>query len=294
MYRKLTFLLMMFFLMTCYTYAQWDDEDEKGNDKHHHKHSMNFRRIFDKPTIQIGYGLTKENLDGFSDNFENTSIAEIKLGYSGQWESWFGKKVLRYNYPYFTVGVISSDLDGRNKTNGYLQSTLWRFGFGREEGYTIKAGSVGILPYTSSQMMWSRLDMKQLPDSSNLTDSNHISLFNKSFRFGSSFDGGISFQFSKLISFQVEYERANIYQRHLFFINMASGIIEAAGNEIINTFVGSILRKEPLAGSIVNFILKGIYEFGISELRSKQMNWPFGGEACLNYHIVKAGFGFTF
>ena len=71
-------------------------------------------------------------------------------------------------------------------------------------------------------------------------------------------------------------------------------IIEQAGAGMIDGFVGSILKHEPVAGAIVNFVLKNAYYFGINQLRSKQMNWPLGGEATLNYSTFKAGLTFSF
>ena len=280
----------LLFLFTGISLAQWDDSTTV--EKKHHKHFP--EAIFDRPAIKLNYGPTKENLNGFINSFEKNSVAEIKVGYSGQWESWFGKKILKYNYSYFTLGILSPDIDTRKRSKWYLQSNLTRFGFGKEEGYPIKVSIFGILPYTSSQIMWSYLDQKDYPDSSYLSDINLLSLYDKSYRFGSTFNCGISAQFTKLLSAQIEYERANIYRRHLFFMNSVSGLIEAAGNEIIDSFVGAVLRREPIAGSIVNFIFKGLYGYGMSQIRSGQMNWPFGGEPCLNYFMAKIGIGFTF
>ena len=251
-----------------------------------------FKSYFEKPKISINYGLSNLRLDGFTGNFENTSLGEIKLGYSGEWTSWYGKKVLKYNYGYATFGTYTTDLDFRTKTSGYLPSTLWRFGFGKDAGYNIKAGSVGIIPYTSGALMWSKLDMNQLPASP--SDSNLISLYNKSFRFGNVYNGGLDFQFTKMFGFNMGYERANIYRRHLFFINFVSLLLEQVGEEAIDGFIGSILVHQPVAGAIVNFLLKNLYSYAYSQLRSQQMNWPFGGESCLNYSTFKAGFSFSF
>ena len=273
------------------SFAQFDDDDDNGY-RHHNR--FHFKRYFEKPKIEVSYGLSNLKLDGFINKFENTSLGEIKLGYSGQWSSWYGKNVLKYNFGYVTFGTYTTDLDSRTKTVGNLKSSLWRFGIGNEDGYNIKAGSIGIIPYTSGAMVWSSLDMKQLPDSSNLTDLNRILLYNKTMRFGNVYNGGIDFQFTRMFGFNLSYERANIYQRHLFFRNFVSQLIEQAGAGMIDEFVGSILRHEPVAGAIVNFVLKNAYYFGFNQLRSKQMNWPLGGEATLNYSTFKAGLTFSF
>lgn len=285
------YILLSVFLISFANIAlgQFFDEDENN-----YYDGRYFRSYFERPKIIVNYGLSNLRMDGVTSSFENTSLGEIKLGYSGQWTSWYGKKVLKYDYGYATFGAYSTDLDFRTKTTGYLPSTLWRLGLGMDEGYNIKAGSVGIIPYTSGAIMWSKLDMNQLPDSLSTADSNLISLYNKSVRFGNVYNGGLDFQFTKMFGFNMGYERANIYRRHIFFMNFLSLAIEQVGAEVIDGFTGSILDHEPIAGALVNFVLKNLYYYAYNQLRSQQMNWPFGGEPCLNYSTIKAGFSFSF
>ncbi len=282
--RKILLTLILFIFATG-TYAQ-DKKYSHWNDEWLHiKH----------PTIEVSYGITKTKLDGFSARFENVSLADIKLGFSNEIYEHRKEDFHKYVYPYFNFGNVSSDLDSREKTAGNLKSSSWRFGFGRKEGYPINlGGQFSILPYTSSTMTWTRLDMKSLPDSSNLTDMNRLLLYDKAFRFGSSWDGGLNINFTKNFAINAGYERANTYQRYLFWKQTGSMIVEEVGVGLIDEFVKSILHREPVAGSIVNFLLKNAYYFGVYQLRSKEMNWPFGGEAALNFDSFKFGFTVTF
>jgi hypothetical protein len=250
---------------------------------------------WDKPTVELSYGFAKINLDGFSQRFENTSKADIKLGYASELKAFTGKSVVKYINAFAEFGGYSNDLDSRIKSIGNLNSNLWQLGLGKKEGYKIRAGNFSILPYTSNSIMWSRLDMKNFPDSiASQTDFNRINLFNKSVRFGSNWEGGINIGIGNMISLQAGYERLNVYQRYLFWKNTGSQIIEQAGLGMLDEFIRRVLHDQPVAGSIVNFILKNAYEFGIYQLRSKQMNWPFGGEASLNFDTYKFGLGFRF
>lgn len=249
----------------------------------------------ERPVLEVSYGISKINYDAFTQSFENTSLIDLKFGAASNIKrKKYKDKLSKYNFGYLAFGVHSSDLDMREKTAGYFESSMWRLGLGRKEGYMIKAGSIWILPYTTSTMMWSRLDMKQLPDSSNLYDRNRLLLFDKAVRFGSVYEGGIDFHLSNLVSVQFKIERQNVYQRHLFWKNTGSMIIEEIGHGIIDQFVKNVLKKEPIAGSIINFVLQNAYYIGIYQLRSKEMNWPFGGEASLNFDSFKFGLGFTF
>jgi hypothetical protein len=97
-----------------------------------------------------------------------------------------------------------------------------------------------------------------------------------------------------LLAFDITYERNNAYSRYLFWKQSGSMILQEAGIGMIDYFVSRVLRNEPIAGSIVNFVLKSAYYYGFNELKSKEMNWPFGGDASLNYSTFKFVTGFTF
>jgi hypothetical protein len=257
---------------------------------------------FERPVIEASYGLSKTYLSGFTNSFENTSLIDLKLGYSSEiskhtkkWRKRYsGNTYNKYHFGYLTVGAYSSDIDFRDKTAGSLPLSMWRFGLGKKEGYPIKAGSVSILPFNSNTLMWSRLDMKQFPDSSNMTDLSTILMYNQTFRFGSTFEGGVDVHFTNMLSVSLQYERSNIYQRYLFWKGAGSMVIEEIGSGMIDYFVKQILRNKPVAGSIVNFVLKNAYYYGFYQLRTQEMNWPFGGEPALNFNTFKLGFGFTF
>ena len=286
MTQKLFVLISIFLVISGNIFSQ---DKIKSN-----QNSWNYK-FWDRPSIEISYGLAKINLDGFSQKFENTSKLDIKLGYASEHKTFAGKLVVKYVNGFAEFGGFSNDLDSRVKTPGSLNSNMWQFGLGKKEGYKIYAGPVSILPYTSNGAIWSRLDMKSFPDSvSNYNDYSRINLFNKSLRFGSKWEGGLNIGIGNMFSLNAGYERANVYQRYLFWKNIGSVIVEEAGLGLIDEFVGRVLHNEPIAGSIVNFVLKNAYEFGIYQLRSKQMNWPFDGEASLNFDTFKFGMGFRF
>lgn len=250
---------------------------------------------FDNPAIELTYGMSKINLDAFSGGFENLSLIDIKAGYTYRDNLWDRSAENKKSFGYFTLGNYSSDLDLRNKTAGKIESNNWRFGFGKREGYMIRSGNFGFYPYTSGLLMWTRTDFKS--DYTNILsieDAARLDMFNKTFRFGSSYEGGLGFHFGKMVSFNIIYERNNTYQRYLFWKQTGSMILEEVGKGVIDYFVGEILKNTPVAGSIVNFVFKNAFYYGIYQLKSKEMNWPFGGEPSLNFDTFKIGFGFAF
>jgi hypothetical protein len=251
-------------------------------------------RFFDKPFIELNNGTSKLSLDGFGSKFSNAGLIELKLGSVTQYKSRYSKSVLKYFNSYVFINKVSSSLDYSTKTAGTLPFDMWRFGAGKKEGYGVKIGSMSITPYTSSSLVWSYLDMRNFPDATLIDDNYALAKFNKSTRFGTQGEGGLIFNILPMVSFEAKYERSAIFPRTLFWKYLGSAIIEEGGMQMVDHFVTRVLKNEPLAGVIVNFVLKNAYSYGIYELRKSKMNWPFATDAPLMHETFKFGVSFTF
>jgi len=282
MKKIVTFFLLTFFVMFI----------SNGISQVHSKHN-NFR-FFDKPYIELNNGTSQLSLDGFGSKFSNGGLVELKLGSATQYKSRYSKDVLKYMNSYVFLSKISSSLDYRTNSAGTLPYDIWRFGAGKKEGYGVKIGSMSITPYTSSSLVWTHLDMKNFPDESMLNDNAALAKFNKNVRFGTQSEGGVIINVLPMVSLEAKYERSAIFPRTLFWKYAGSAIIEEGGMQLVDNFVSRVLRNEPLAGAIVNFVLKNAYSYGIYELRKDKMNWPFDTEAPLMHESFKFGLSFTF
>ena len=258
------------------------------------KSKHNDFRFFDKPFIELNNGTSQLSLDGFGSKFSNAGLIELKLGSATQYKSRYSKNVLKYFNSYVFINKVSSSLDYRTSTAGTLPFDMWRFGAGKKEGYGAKIGSMSITPYTSSSISWTYLDMKNFPDASFENDNTALAKFNKNIRFGTQSEGGIIFNVLPMISLEAKYERSAIFPRTLFWKYAGSALIEEGGMQLVDDFVSRVLKNEPLAGVIVNFVLKNAYSYGIYELRKSKMNWPFDTEAPLMHESFKFGMSFTF
>jgi opacity protein-like surface antigen len=282
--KPLKFLLLFICLIPSISYAQ--------SPKHNWKNR--------NPTIQINYGLSEISLKNSSTGISNAGMLELRLGYTYQKESIYGNNTVKYNEGFSFLGYASDRLIPEHSRTSGLKSDLWKFGFGNKSAYGIDLNSITIIPYTSGSFVWSRFSYVDpvitFAGLEYFAGSEHPDLndFNDAFRFGSQTESGISFQFAKGVSIDAEYERSLIFPRHLFGKYLGSTAIEAAGLALLDGFTRSVLRNNPVAGSIVNFLLKSGYSYGIYELRSSDMNWPFETAAPLNYNTFKIGLNFTF
>jgi hypothetical protein len=251
-------------------------------------------KLFDKPYIELNNGTSQLSLDGFGSKFSNAGLIEMKLGSATEYKSHYSKDVLKHFNSYILISKVSSSLNYRTNANGNLPFDMWRFGVGKKEGYGVKIGSMSITPYNSSSITWSALDMRNFPDESFSEDNIALVKFNKSMRFGTQSEGGIIFNVLPMVSLEAKYERSAIFPRTLFWKYAGSAIIEEGGMQLVDDFVSRILKNQPLAGVIVNFVLKNAYSYGIYELRKSKMNWPFDTEAPLMHESFKFGVSFTF
>lgn len=251
-----------------------------------------FYKIFnDKPSIELSYGLSDIRLNGDKNSLAGVGLFELKLGYTMQRQSGYGKKILNYNNRYLFLSNASSD-NSAKKNNEGIESNMWRFGVGNKKGYCLKLGSVAVMPYTSNSFAWSRFEYTNQQNS--MTDYSSLDDFNEAFRFGSTSEAGINLQLAPGFSIEPKYEISDIYPRHLFGKQLMSSVIEISGIYLIDRFTRAVMMNAPVAGTFVNFILKNAYEYGFYQLRKDKMNWPFTSAAPLRYNTFKLGMTFTF
>jgi hypothetical protein len=125
-------------------------------------------------------------------------------------------------------------------------------------------------------------------------DQNILKYYDESFRFGTSTEAGVRYQALKNIVLDAGYERAIVFQRHLFWKWTGSALIESVAQGLADMFVDEVFDSSPTAAPIVNFLLKNGLSYGLYELRQKKMNWPFPSEAPISYDQFKFGVTFVF
>ncbi len=285
------FTTLMLLIAVIFTFS-----DGFGQEKNGDKDSYWYRDFwrYKRPAIELSYGISDAGIDGIISDFQNSSSGEIKLGYSSKIRFYGQSKWEKYLYSFVRIGAYSNQIDTRDEKENGLNYEMWRFGFGKKEGYPLGNEKFLVLPYSLNSYDWSKLNLKQFPDSGMIYDNERFKMFNKSFRFGTTFEGGFNLKFGNMLAVHMGYERTNIYQRFMVWKNLGSIIIEEAGYGLIDEFVRKVLRENPVAGSVVYFILRNAYSYGIYHLRSQQMNWPFGGESSLNINTFKTGLSLTF
>lgn len=296
-------IILIFTILVIYSnsYSQYSqytiDESDKLLEKKEVSSGDKFRgaKFLEKPTLEMSYGISEIGIDGLSSGLSPAGMLELKLGYSTQRKSYYNKKsVLKYLNGFTFLSVASTDLNTNVKSVSELNSETWRFGLGMKQGYGVEIGESAIMPYTSGAFVWSRLNLQGTPGTLAENDLNLLSNFNESFRFGTLSESGINLQIVPLITLQAKYERAIVFPRHLFAVQMGSMFIETVGAYMLGDFIDNVMRNSPVLGTIVSFALKSGYSYGIYELRKSEMNWPFGGEAPLSFDTYKVGMTFTF
>ncbi len=248
-----------------------------------------------KPSVELTYGVSQVRLNTSPVSLSNTGMFELRLGFTRQYEAKsYGKDIVNYSNNFLFLSNASVDFTGKPEDSLSVDNSLWRFGFGNKEGYGIKAGgNFVITPYNAGSFAWSEFKYDNNPG---IADSLYGTLndFNDAFRFGSTWEAGINFQIVKGFSITPMYEISHVYPRHLFGKQAMSSLIEFSGLVLIDAFTKKILKNAPVAGVLMNFVLKNAYEFGFYQLRKDQMNWPFTSTAPLRYNTFKVGMNFVF
>lgn len=251
-------------------------------------------KYYDQPTIELSYGVSKIDLNNLESNFSDVGMLELKLGYTFQRKSFYGKNTLRFTNGFAFLNHNSSEIAYNKKKINELSSEMWQFGVGKKVGYGLNFGSISLVPYTSNSFVWSRLNMQDYPSSALQDDIDIINRYNESFRFGSSYESGLNFQLTRMISIQTQLNRTIVFERHQFGKHLISMLVEEGGLFLLETFTDNVLENDPVAGTIVTFLLKSGYSFGLYQLRTDNMYWPYKSTAPLSYMSFKFGTSFTF
>ncbi len=275
-----------------YEWDDWNDWD------------LNFD--YDRPFIELNYGVGEQNQQKFNGHFPTIGLLEIKLGYL---------KESRYEYgvlddrkeSFFFGSKIAPTLTSDDLAASEFESTLWRFGFASRNTLGYYGDPISILPYHQDGFAWSRLEAPESkypilsegevlnllsPEAAN--DYRIIDRYRDSFRFGTIVEGGIRLEFEEFVSLNAGYEAAVIFPRHLFWKQAGSYIIEKAGEGALNYFINEVTDATPEAGPIVRFLLLNAYSYAFHLLKQDDMNWPFTTEEPLTYETLKFGVTFTF
>lgn len=291
---KLLLLSILLLFISVPSIAQEGDEDKDKEKKWRWEFDdLDFSLRKTKPTISLQYGLSQSQRDDLNASIVDPALFDVKLGYIKDRKAWGKDNIIKHNFRYLFLSNISNNISGNDGSTDNLGTETWKFGFGRSSGYGYKLSeSAAIIPYYTYTLNWSRIDFQN--EVTNENDQRIIDYYDESFRFGTSSEGGLRIQFIDNIALEAGYERAIVFQRHLFWKWAGSAVIEGAAQGLLDTFINEVFRSSPAAGPIVNFVLKNALAYGIYELRQEKMNWPFSSESPLAFDQFKVGVTFIF
>lgn len=248
-------------------------------------------RFRGQPTIIIHYGITGAKNKYLSKDFRRLGQLDLKLGYRkteiGNEDYIVDYSLHGVNVSHYAEGLWKSD-----PSSGNINTKAWQFGLGSENGYGYSFDKTTIIPYRSSNFVWTRL----ASDFSGVTssDSSVLALYDETFRFGQIGGMGIQVQFFPLISFDVAFKRGIIFPRHLFWKHVGSVVVEEASRGLLNLFTRRVFESSPAAGPIIHFFLHSGITYAIYELRKEDMNWPFSTTSPITYDTFTFGVRFNF
>lgn len=291
-------ILLLFFLTTissAQSHDKWDNDWDDWDDD-----------VFDwygdsRPMIEFNYGLGTLTHKKYDDGrFADIGSLELKLGYT-ELDTHFEDYLIELDSRYI-FGSKISDLLRSDYTPENFQyiSELYRFGFGKREGYGYNFGPVSLIPYTQGAVTWSKFNKLErseplLPGYIEIDSVEPVAdRYGTAFRFGTLAEAGVMLQVVNMVAFNVSYEGSVIYPRLKVWKWLGSAAIEHAGYAAIGEFVEEIMDRVPAAGPVMNVLLRGGFQYAFFHLKKDKMNWPFDTESPLTYEQVKFSVTLTF
>ena len=260
------------------TNKKWDDEkwlNWEDYDRFHWE-------FHGRPFIEINYGFGGADHKKLKSKFADIGSLELKLGYASR-STFYTEDIIQFSEKYLFGSRFRADLKSSSTAIGEMKSDLWRFGFAKREGYAYKLNNFSIMPYNSSGFVWSRLEMIDYPAKfylltnppmsldNAINDTEILNRFHEVYRFGTVNEGGIKFDISSSVSFNVSYEGAVIFPRHLVWKHLGSMIIEESAKHLLGNFIDEVSDSSPYATPIVDFLLNNGLSYAFFTLKKDRI-----------------------
>lgn len=249
-------------------------------------HLILARQVIDTGLIvrgTYGFGSMRhvDLVEGYADN----RLLELHIGFRGM------QSLDGYDIPGARQGSLFFGSATTLKAAEGHSSERTRFGARTAGGYGWVGTAGMFLPYTASSIVWSKLTI----DDSVLAplDRGILQDYNSTFRYGGAIEAGLELISENGIAINVGVERTLVFPRHLVFQEFLSSLIQGGVAEVVGMTSAKMVASRT-ASPIVSFVLSTAIRFGISELRRKDMNWPFTSAPPLVFDTFQMGLGYTF
>ncbi|MDP3684324.1 MAG: hypothetical protein Q8S01_10365, partial [Ignavibacteria bacterium] len=150
-------LLVLFVSITAQAQEDEDDGDWfDDDDETYHNFNIDFH-LHGNPTIETNYGFSKNSLNQLTGKFNKANLAELKLGYTKEYNVSNTESIMKYNSSYFGISNISYKL-AKKSVSSDLDGDMWRFAAGWDRGYGYKPSQKSaIIFYNGNAFTMSRL-----------------------------------------------------------------------------------------------------------------------------------------
>ena len=297
--KKYLTLLLLFSTIVAFSQEGSDTTSAKGVDVGIAEISVPFVTQRDNyqsniPTIELNIGNTmpkyKESV--ISDNFTESNIIDVKIGFTDMFKVSGTDKILEEDFNYIHISRFDK-LSNTDEAGPDLNVRAWQIGLGNLQGYGWRTGgNSSVTMYNASSMVWTNLNFEE--EQINSENSSAINVFDDRVRFGSKFEAGVKARLIDNIGIQVAYERSHIFPHHKVWYWLGSEIVQGIGNGLASVFIDAVKKSSPALVPIVDFIFRNGISYGMYELRSKKMNWPFNTVPPFEFESFKLGTTFYF
>lgn len=250
----------------------------------------------DIPVLKTNFGMYSPYFEGAERvDIKSVGAISIKIGTGDIYESEYSPNVIEYSetsvfLDYFSMGIGADDV---NPDENEATAESWRFGFTDNSGYGYKLGENShFLFYTDDGICWTKFNFEN--GGLDSLSQYRFDRYGDSFRFGDEFEAGIQLRPFKYVAINAGYHRAVVFERHMFWYWAASEIIEEAARGVVGIFSDKVFESSPVAGPVVDWVLKNAVSYGIYELKKSDMNWPIETAAPIMYDGYKVGLTFMF
>ena len=249
--------------------------------------------------IALTYGTGSLNRVGLAADLASVGALDFRLGFVGEGDFAGRSDLVAYGAININVAYFGSSLSIESPSNDQIETSLWRFGLGTEDGYGYRFGTSGrrvVLSNVGAIVGGAYFFDWDDPTGVDLSAADSLVLdgFGRTARFGDMWEASAQVWFDEAMGARIGYERAVMYPCFKTWKWMGASLLYSITGLILEKFSEAAGKDAPGSVPIVDFLLEGALGYVYYELREESTNWPFDTEEPLSYDTFRLGVTYKF
>jgi hypothetical protein len=238
---------------------------------------------YKKPNVQISYGFPEFSVHN-TDKLQLDALYKVSVGLK---RLQFTKEDSRRRIADYAEPFLFGSFAPETKSSE-TNTSFWNVGFGSRDGYAYQFQNSSLTLFVKSSYTWSQTNITSdtIPEG--------YQRFTSGLKFGKSVGTGLDYHFMDRYSLGVGFEENHLFAAYLFPKSFTASFIQFALHKLSNRVFHPVISSNAMLFPVLHVLMHNAINFGLYELRQKNMYWPLKSEAPLVIRSAQVRFSLFF